>query len=168
MYYKCIKYTIIAFVIPIGIFAWGYIYAEQMYSSKEGMDVERLNKSIEACMERKRNSTSPVSPDCIIAGMNFEKFEPWMGNISVLTMEPEEILEERRSEQIDYYSSISANIFLLIIILSVISLLVISSIKVINRYEQCPYCAKYIKVEAKVCQHCGNELPEDQIRERNK
>jgi DNA-directed RNA polymerase subunit RPC12/RpoP len=29
-----------------------------------------------------------------------------------------------------------------------------------NRLEkQCPFCAEFIKIEAKVCKHCGRDLP---------
>lgn len=160
MYYKWIKYTIIAFAIPIGVYVFGYIKAEKVYTNEEGINVESVNKSIESCREKRRNNTSTFGSDCYITGIDLEKFKPWIGRFNVMTMGPKKVLEERRREQINYYGSISAVISLLIITLSAISLLTISAIKVTNSYEKCPYCAKYIKVEAKVCQHCGNELSE--------
>ena len=32
-----------------------------------------------------------------------------------------------------------------------------------NEYTECPYCAERIKKKAKVCKHCGRDIPPKEI-----
>jgi len=72
----------------------------------------------------------------------------------------------------------SLGIFLLNLLLGwtflgwVVSLLwaVVSPRKIVHQnsgynLRKCPYCAEYVKEEAKICKHCRMEIPDNSVRE---